>query len=179
MRHFTEVRKLITQNWNVLAGFGLLYKLTCTVLLVPLLWGMFDLIMLVRGYAYLTLENVAAFLASPLTLFLIILLLLLVTMIAMIDISAVIFILDQSRQKRRVHIWQVLKFSLRNACRAWNPRNLLLILVVLLLIPFLNIGMASGVLSTISIPEFILDYIQANAFLSLLLTAERCFAVFW
>lgn len=44
-----------------------------------------------------------------------------------------------------------------------------MIVVVMLMMPFLGIGMASGVLSTISIPEFIMDYIRANSFLSILL----------
>lgn len=45
----------------------------------------------------------------------------------------------------------------------------LLLLVVLLLVPFLNLGLGSSILTTISIPEFILDYIAADGFLSLLL----------
>lgn len=140
----------------------------------PILWGMFDFIMELSGYSYLTLENIFAFLTKPLTLALLLILLIFATVYAMIDISAVIFVLDQSRQGQRVHFSQVLRFSVRNALRVWSPKNFLMIVVVMLMMPFLGIGMASGVLSTISIPEFIMDYIRANSFLSILL----CGAVF-
>ena len=166
MKKLNETRKLVQYNWKALLGFEIIYKFASVVIFVPLLWGMFDLIMRVRGYAYLTLENIASFLANPLTVFLLLALLILVTMYAMIDISAVIFILDQARQKNKVYFLQILKFSVGNAARAWKPKNLMLVVTVLLLMPFLNMGMASGVLSSISIPEFILDYIRADSFLS-------------
>lgn len=166
MKKLNETRKLVLYNWKALLGFEIIYKFASVVIFVPLLWGMFDLIMRVSGYAYLTLENIVSFLANPLTVFLLLALLILVTMYAMIDISAVIFILDQARQKNKVYFLQILKFSVGNAARAWKPKNLMLVVTVLLLMPFLNMGMASGVLSSISIPEFILDYIRADSFLS-------------
>ena len=130
---------------------------------------MFDLIMKAGGYSYLTIENIISFLSSPVTILLLVVLVIFAATYAMIDISAIIFTIDQSKQKNKVHIWQILEFSAKNAVRAWNPRNFLLVIVVLLILPFLNIGMASGVLTTISIPEFILDYINANSWLSTLL----------
>ncbi|MCI8466022.1 MAG: glycerophosphodiester phosphodiesterase [Lachnospiraceae bacterium] len=51
----------------------------------------------------------------------------------------------------------------------------MLILAVLLLLPFLNIGMASSVLTTISIPEFIQSFIESDVSLSLLFTAATLF----
>lgn len=170
-----EVRRLILFNLRILAGFEILYKSASTLIFVPLLWKLFDLIMKAGGYRYLTYENILDFLTEPLTLILLLILLILVTTYAMIDIGAVIFTLDQSKQKNHVHLLQILKFSVRNALRAWNPKNFLLIVVLLLLLPFLNIGMASGMLSTISVPEFILDYIEANKVLSALFWTATLF----
>lgn len=175
MKKFKEVQTLILQNWKVLVGFEILYKFASALVFIPLLWGIFDWIMKASGFSYLTLENIVEFLTKPLTLLLLLFLFILATTYAMIDISAVVFVLDQSKQKQSVHIWQVLCFAVRNAVRVWNPKNLLLIFVVLLLMPFLNMGMASGVLGTLSIPEFILDYIRANALLSILLTVVTLF----
>ncbi len=171
MKKLTETKKLVQYNWKQLVGFEIIYKLSCVLFFIPVLWNMFDLIMKVGGYSYLTIENIVSFLSNPLVIPLLVILIILAAICAMIDISAIIFTLDQSKQKNTVHVWQIIKFSVKNAARAWNPRNFLLVVVVLLLLPFLNIGMASSVLTTISIPEFILDYIDDNAWLSAVFAA--------
>lgn len=175
MKKLNETRKLVLYNWKALLGFEIIYKFASVVIFVPLLWGMFDRIMRVSGYAYLTLENIVSFLANPLTVFLLLALLILVTMYAMIDISAVIFILDQARQKNKVYFLQILKFSVGNAARAWKPKNLMLVVTVLLLMPFLNMGMASGVLSSISIPNLSLIIFGRILFCPVCLMRWFCF----
>ncbi len=171
MHRLKKARELVFFNWKPLVGFALLYKAASSLVFIPLLWRLFDLIMQFRGYSYLTLENIGAFLASPVTIAALVLLLILATVCAMLDISAVVFTLDQSAQKKPVRLWQVLHFSIKNALRAFLPSNILLVFVVLLLMPFLNIGLASSFLSTVSIPEFILDFLKTNAALSGLLLA--------
>ncbi len=141
------------------------------LLFVPLLTGGFNLIMHVTGYAYLTLENLGHFLLHPFTIIALACLLILAAAYAMLDISAVVFTMDQSVQKNPVTLGQILRFSYKNSVRVCQRKNILLVPVVLLLLPLLNIGLASGFLTTVSIPEFILDYIKANRLLSVLFTA--------
>lgn len=169
MRKIREIGALVLYNWKALAGFELIYKFASGLLFLPLLWNVFDWIMEAGGYTYLTLENIVPFLTQPFTVVSLFFLLLLAAAYAMIEISAIVFVIDQSKQKYKVHFQQILKFSVKNAARVWKRKNFFLVLVVLLLIPFLNIGLGSSILTTISIPEFILDYIAANEILSLLL----------
>lgn len=169
MKKLREINKLILYNWRPLLGFEIIYKLASAVIFMPLLWGLLDFAMGLSGYTYLTLENIFVFLTRPSTFILLAIWLFLAAVYAMIDISAVIFVLDQSRQEQRIHFSQIFRFAVRNAFRLWHPENFLLIIVVMLLMPFLNIGLASGVFSTIAIPEFILDYIFADLTLSLVL----------
>ncbi len=168
MNKLKTIRKLIACNWKPLVGFQLIYKTASTLVFVPIIWGLFDVVMNISGYSYLTVENIGSFLTNPFTIGALVLLLFLATFYAMIDISAVVFTLDQSFQNEKVHLWQIIKFSTKNACHVWNPKNILLIVVVLLLMPFLNMGMASGFIATISVPEFIMDYINNSPVLSLL-----------
>lgn len=163
-----KIRRLIDCNWKSLVGFELIYKLAAAIIFVPFIWRLFDLIMKVRGYYYLTLENIGDFLCNPFTILALLLIFVIATVGAMIDISAVIFILDQSAQGKKVHLQQIVKFSLKNAFRAWKPKNFMLVVVVLLFMPLANIGMASGLLSTVSIPEFVMNHIEKNAALSVL-----------
>lgn len=41
--------------------------------------------------------------------------------------------------------------------RVFHRKNILVVFVVLFLIPFLNIGVASGYVGSIAVPEFIMD----------------------
>lgn len=179
MGKLKEVCNIIRTNFKPLVAFELIYKVACALLFVPLVWRIFDWIMNVSGYAYLTLENIVSFASNPLTILAVILLLVLAAFCAMIDISAVVFTLDQSQQKITVHLWQIVRFAVKNALRVCLPKNILLVVVVLVFMPFLNIGMASGFLSTISIPEFILDYIRANQVLSALLSIVTLLLLTW
>ena len=78
-------------------------------------------------------------------------------------------------QKNKVYFLQVLKFSVGNAARAWKPKNLMLVVTVLLLMPFLNMGMASGVLSSISIPNLSLIIFGRILFCPVCLMRWFCF----
>ena len=169
MGRIKESGKLIIYNLKPLLAFEIIYKLVAVIIFSPLVGGMYNLIMKATGYSYLTLENYISFLTHPLTIIMMLVLLLIVTFYAMVDISAIIFILDQSKQKQKTYLSHIIKFSFKNALRVWQPKNFPLIIFVVLLLPFLGIGLASGVVTTISIPEFILDYIKANKVLSIVL----------
>ncbi len=168
MKKIRKAAKLVFYNWRPIAGFEILYKLASVVFFAPLLFGAFNLAMTLAGYSYLTLENVIPFVLKPVTLLMLAIILILAAVYSMVDISAAVFTLDQSVQGNRVTFRQILRFAVRNAVRVCRPKNILLVPVVLLLLPFVNIGLASGFLTTVSIPEFILDYIRANAVLSVL-----------
>lgn len=86
----------------------------------------------------------------------------------MVDIGAVIFLLDQSYQRKKADLVQTVRYALHNAARVFHRKNILVIFVVLFLIPFLNIGVASGYVGSIAVPEFIMDFIKGNVHLLLL-----------
>lgn len=168
MRKLKRVAEIVGYNGKALTGFEVLYKLASVLLFAPLLLGAFRLAMRLAGYSYLTLENLLPFLGRPVTLLLLAVILLLAAVYAMVDVSAVLFALDCAVQKKRVTCRQIVRFAAKNAVRVCHRKNVLLVPVVLLLLPFVHIGLASGFLTSISIPEFILDYIRANRVLSAL-----------
>ncbi len=154
-----------------MAGFELLYKFLSLTIVTPLFWAMFNGILHITGYEYLTKENILSFLLNPVTIAALALLFLCMAIYTMIDIGPVIFLLDQSCQGIRVSLLQTAAFALKNAGRVFQFRNVFTAFVVLFLIPFLNIGVASSYVSAISVPEFILDFIAANKFLLFLFIA--------
>ena len=178
VENLKEIIRLVKKNWRALVTFELLYKLAVAIIFIPGLSGSFYGIMRVGGYTYLTRENTVAFLLRPTTMILLILFLLLAAGCTMIDISAVIYTLDCSRQGVRTGLNGIIKFSMKNAMRVWKMRNFLIVIVALLLMPFLSVGMASGVISTLSVPEFIMDYIQDTNILLISFFGLVAFLVF-
>ncbi len=157
--------KLITYNFKTLLLFELLYKLILTVVFTPLSVFIFNLTMKLTGYTYLTLENIKDFLINPITIVILTILLLLIGIITLFDISTMIVIFDESYHEYHINLKDALKISILKTLKVLRPKNILLFVFILFIIPFLNIGITSSVISSIKIPEFIMDYIESNIFL--------------
>lgn len=117
MRTFGHLMRMLQKNWKILLGFELLYKLVSFTISIPLFGQLFYGIMRLTGYGYITIDNVFEFASSPFTIILVLLWLFLLAAYSMLDISAVLFILDQSGQKKKVTLLQTIKFSVMNAAR--------------------------------------------------------------
>ncbi len=163
-----KISNMLKFNLKTLISFELLYKLITVIIFVPLFLSIFSLITKISGYNYLTLENIFSFLTNPLVLILILLLLIVITFYSFIEISTIIVILDSSYQKKKINIKTALFIAVKKSLRVFNRKNILLPFLIVFLIPFLNIGVSSGFISTLSVPEFILDFISANKVLSII-----------
>ena len=104
MRKMKKVMNLLQVNWRTMAEFEILYKVLSPTIFTPLFLRIFNGIMKVTGYQYLTIENVFSFLLNPLTLLALLLLAVCMAVYSMVDIGAVIFLLDQSYQGKK-QIW--------------------------------------------------------------------------
>lgn len=163
-----QLGRLVNCNRRAFAEFEITFKLLTFLVAVPFFSGSVRLVMRMTGYEYLTVENVFSFAVHPLTIVSFFLLLLLMTVYTMFDISTVIILLDQSFQNQKIRLLDVIRISVRKCVRLFRLRSLSLAFLILFLIPFLNLGLASGVISTIQVPGFIQDYIRQNRFLLLL-----------
>ncbi len=165
MKKVKKIFNLINYNLKALVGFEALYKLLSLFIFMPLFLKMFNLITKTVGYNYLTLENFFSFLSNPLTIILLVLLFLFMTLFTIFDIATIIVILDASFQKKKIQVSQACLLSLEKCKGVFKLKNILVVFLVLFLIPFLNIGVSSSLITTIKIPEFIMDYIVKNRLL--------------
>ena len=87
----------------------------------------------------------------------------------MFDITTIIVILDASYHEQKIKILDAILLSLKKCIRLFNPKNMMLSFLVLFLIPLLNVGVASNFITTIKIPEYILEFIIQNKLFLILL----------
>lgn len=165
MNKFKKILEILKCNLGSLLGFELLFKISTTVIFMPLLIGSFNLIMKATGYHYLSLENVFSFLLNPLTILMLLVLMVIIAAYTTFDVVTIITILDSSYQNKEIKILDAIKISLRKCRNLFHFYNIPLALLVFFLIPFLNFGLSSSLFFTIRIPEFIADFIIENHFL--------------
>lgn len=164
---FRQVLNLLKFNISTMVKFELIYKLLSTLVFIPLAVLILDFSMKITGYSYLTIENIGSYISNPKNIIIFIILILLLTFFSMIDISAVIYIIDSSKHEKHVNLRQVITFAWENSKRVFHRKNFFIALFVLLILPVMNIGMTSGLITYIAIPEFIMDFINANMLLSI------------
>ena len=157
-----KLKKILSYNLKTLIKFEIIYKLVTTIIFVPLFLFVFKAITHLSGYNYLTFENVIPFLKSPQTIVSLFFLLIFMAFYTFIDISTIIIILDSSYQEKKISVKVAFIEACDKAKKIFYPCNILLPFFLIVLIPFLNIGLSSGLISTISIPEFIMDTIIKN-----------------
>lgn len=165
MKKFKEINRMIGKNIGTILGFEGIFKIVTFLIFVPLFLDIFNLIMKVTGYNYLTIENIVSFIFNPLTLILLFILILFMMIYTMFEITTIIIILDQSYQNKKVKVIDAIRISIRKCRRLFSLKNVPLAFMILFLIPFLNLGFASSFIKTIHIPEFISEFIVSDKIL--------------
>ena len=152
MRHIKRVFELLSYNFPTLLLFEVCYKLVTVGALLPLARALFSGLLWITGFRYLTRDNLNRFLLHPLVLLFFIVLALMVTLVSLVDIEVVILVLDLSYQRKRAG---------RNVRKVF-PSNIALIGYMLFMIPFIHLGVSTGVVHTVARPEFIMQTIHEH-----------------
>ena len=167
--HLKNIYNMIAYNFKTLLIFEFLYKLMIGLIFIPAVIGIFNLTMRITGFTYLTIENILNFTLNPITIFFLLFIIAFLTMVTMFDITTLIVIFDSSYKSKRISVIDSVETSLSKCKDMLKLENISVAFLVLFIIPFLNIGVTSNVITSISIPEFIIDYIKANPILSTML----------
>ena len=159
-----NILNIIKYNFKTLVEFELLFKIMITIIIIPIVIFILNITMKLSGYTYLTIENISSFLLNPITILMIIIIIIILSIITIFDISTLIIIYDNSYHKQKIDIKGAITISLNRIKKIFKQKNILIVLFILFLIPFLNIGLSLNTISTIKIPEFILEYIFSNTY---------------
>ena len=148
--------KLLRFNAGTFWWFELLYKLLGVTVFVPLLYGAVDLTMMVTGYRYLTLENVWRFLRNPLTYVILFVILVVGGLYALVDMSAIIYVVHCSRCGQKTDVSDTIRFALRSTAGLFKKGRRGMGLLIYLMVPFFLVGQIPELLSSYSVPNMIL-----------------------
>ena len=167
-KNLSCVFNIVKYNFKTLIRFELLFKIALGVILIPLVILFCNLTMKLTGYTYLTLENIGKFFLNPITLLFLIFIIIYLTVLTMFEISTLVIIYDMSYHKKQIGVMDSIKLAFHKCKILFKLENLGVTFLVLFLIPFLNIGFSSNVITSIKIPEFLMDFIKGNTILLVL-----------
>lgn len=164
-REFRRVFRLTRVNWKALFALELVFKLVAAVLLIAAYSRLMNLSMKLTGYDYLTRESLPAFIFHPVTVVSTLAWAAVAITWALIDLGAVVYVLDASRHNVPCHVEQALAYAIRNAFRAWRLKNVPLIALFVGFLPLLSVGIGIGMATALSIPEMVVEAVRNNKLL--------------
>ncbi|MEG2638510.1 MAG: glycerophosphodiester phosphodiesterase [Clostridiales bacterium] len=170
MQEFKYALGLLKTNFKALLIFELLYKLFTITIFTPLLVGLFNLSLKISGLSYLSNKNLPDFLTDPITILFIIVIFIGITFFTLIEMTAIIQCFHGSFYNIKISAREMFSIGYYSAKKFFQKKNWLLIVFVVFIIPITNFTLVSGFISGLAIPEFIMDFIVANALLLSLFT---------
>lgn len=153
---------LLTYNFVPLLVFEVVFKAVTVFCAIPFLEWIFSRCMDIAGFSYICDSNICEFLCHPASIITIIVLLVLAAMFSLIEISALIFIFENSRRSQKVTMYSILAYSVKTAIRLLIPKNLPLYFYMLVLVPIINVGVTSSFVSGLSVPTAVIESIVNN-----------------
>ncbi|HGM3251499.1 TPA: glycerophosphoryl diester phosphodiesterase membrane domain-containing protein, partial [Clostridioides difficile] len=116
---------------------------------------------------YLNMDNIIKILSNPISIVLIILSVIILAFYAFFEFTSVIICFNRSIKCEKIGLFELIKMSFKKSINLLYPKNILLFIFVLLIIPLVNTVLISGFIGKIQIPDYILDYIKSNNILNI------------
>lgn len=161
---------LMKYNLSTLFVFELFHKGLALILIWPIIQLFINLSIKRSGYVYLVTENLIKILTNPSSIILMLISIIILGFYMFFEITAVIICIDEARKGNKIKVSKLIVASFKRSLVILNPKNILLFIFVLLIIPLTNLNLTSGLVGSIKVPEYILDYIYSNTILNIIYT---------
>jgi len=169
----------LKKSFKTLLLFELLYKIVAAAIVLPLIAYIFQGILSLSGYAYLTNENFIAFATKPVNIILVVMASFGFAFYVLVEEASLVFLFHACHKNEKITTWQMLVQGIKRSLGILKPKwcNLLFVVYLLLMVPFVNILALSSVPNSIKMPGFAMDVIHRSTFFTLLFCAGFFFLV--
>lgn len=125
--------------------FELLFKLILTALGVPLLSFMLKIAMNSAGVTYLSTESMGKFLLNPLTWIIVLITLFTIAFFSFAELSALTACFTYYSRRKKITALGMFKIGLHNFSKAFRKMGILHFFGFMLIVPFVQLTISSGV----------------------------------
>lgn len=171
--------KALKKNALPIVIYEIIYKLSFVLIVLPIYKLLLGLVLLLAGVKYVAADTLPKLLTSiptyPIALFVIFSLAYLVFS----EMCALIVACDSSLKDKKISLSEMFGVGFYKGAKIFVPKNYLLILIILVIVPLSSVVQLSSLVKSIEIPGFINDYINGNlALATLCVVAIVVFAVY-
>lgn len=161
---------LFKKNVKTIFLFEMFYLALFFIIGEPIINLLCNLSFKAAGISYLAMDTLGTYFLSPLSLLCLIIVTLFFSYCVFVEISAMIIALDYSHQDKKISLMELFGAAFSNSLRIFKPKNLLLIVYILLFLPLMSVISFSSITYSLSIPGFIQDFIKANTTLLIIVS---------
>ena len=166
-KHFArDALGLVKFNFWPLMIFELLYGFCGSVVIFPAVGFLLRKSLSAAGLFYITGDNIRQLAGHPVLWAVWLFLLLVLAFYTLVEFTTLSVCFHESLAKRKVQALPLMRSGFVRALSIFKPKNFLMILLLIVIIPFMNLLVTSNFIGGISIPGFIQDYIAASGPLS-------------
>lgn len=158
-RFFRDTLGLLKFNFWPLAIFELIYCFCGSAVIFPVAGFILKHALSATGLFYITGFNMTQLAHHPMLWVAAFILLLFLAFYVLIEFTTLTICFNESMHKRKVQTLPLMRAGFKQALRIIKPKNLMMILYLILIIPFVNLLVTSTFIKDISVPSFIMNYI--------------------
>lgn len=162
-RFFFELWDMLKTNLGICVVFVLLYAVVNAIVTPTIIHLLINLALTLNGVTYLGPDNLSRVALSPWTFLLAIPALITIIFPPIFEVSGLLHAFSMGKVGRKTSVGGIISAGLHACRRSFKPQNWLIILFFAVILPLTGVlSFSSGTLS-VSIPEFIRDFIFANS----------------
>ena len=167
MKGLKETFILIRFNALSIFIYELIMRVISYSVLVPMLYAIINFSVKLSGVMYLYKSNINKFFKSPTTYLFIGLIILIYAFSIIINIFGIIIALDASKRREKIGFVELFFRSVFKAASLLRPRNFMILIVSMFLLPVSSIALTSLSLLNIHVPSYVMVYFSGKkAFLN-------------
>lgn len=154
---------LIKYNFLSIILFEIMYKGLAVFILTPILTLIFNMSIKLANYQYLSNDNLFTFLFRPSSLIILSFVLVFFAIFILVEIMAMVGCFHSSYHNKRISPLNMLRMGMIGTTKALKPKNSLMVLWVIFIMPLANSIYLFGMINTIKIPNFVSKFLEKNS----------------
>lgn len=161
----------IKESTRTLFLLEILFKTITMLCLIPGITYLLNLTLKMTGYSYITTRNIITCLKNPMFDIMLLGILMIFAFSLYYEITLIILFFGHDFTHRKFYYRKLFLMSLSDVKRVFHPKNIVILLYVICIFPFINfVSTSSYAVSNLEIQEYFMEYIKRSKELSIIFT---------
>ncbi len=162
-----NVKSTMRKTGGILFLFMFIFAIIRDMVLFPIGSKLWSLAMATTPQKFLSDKNITDIFKSPLVIIIGLLLILCYSYLVLWQMAAIITTAEYAYQDKPLRFYEIFKISFQHIEHSVHPKNWPIFLLTVVIMPFIDLYKSTSMIGKLVIPEYIMDFINDHALLSL------------